>query len=194
MEIGDFIGSKVRNLIWEVQILRIGRGENRYRIDKLDIIFLTMANTFTQIHLQVVLAVKNRKGLISSDWESRLYEYMVAIIQNHGHKVLAINGMPDHVHIMIGLRPNQSLSELMQKLKASSSKWINEEKLTNSKFAWQEGYGAFSYTKSDVPKVVNYILQQKEHHRKSNFLVEYRRILDRLNVEYNPIYIFKEPE
>ncbi|TNF40546.1 MAG: IS200/IS605 family transposase [Cytophagales bacterium] len=153
-----------------------------------------MANTFTQIHLQIVVAVKNRAGLISSDWESRLYEYMVAIIQNHSHKVLAINGMPDHVHILIGLRPNQSLSELMQILKASSSKWINEEKLTKSRFAWQEGYGAFSYTKSDVPKVVNYILKQKEHHRKSNFLEEYRRILDKLEIDYNPLYVFKEPE
>lgn len=153
-----------------------------------------MANTFTQIHLQVVIAVIYRMGLISPDWESRLFDYLIAIIQNHGHKVLAINGMSDHVHILFGFRPNQSLSELMQLLKASSSKWINEEKLTKYKFAWQEGYGAFSYTKSDVPKVVKYIIQQKEHHRKSSFLEEYRKILDNLEIEYNPVYIFKEPE
>ena len=153
-----------------------------------------MANTFTQIHLQVIIAVKFRMGLISSDWESRLFDYLIAIIHNHGHKVLAINGMPDHIHILFGFRPNQSLSELIQLLKASSSKWINEEKLTKYKFAWQEGYGAFSYTKSDVPKVVKYIIQQKEHHRKSSFLEEYRKILDNLEIEYNPVYIFKEPE
>ena len=153
-----------------------------------------MANTFTQIHLQVIIAVKFRMGLISSDWESRLFDYLIAIIHNHGHKVLAINGMPDHVHILFGFRPNQSLSKLIQLLKASSSKWINEEKLTKYKFAWQEGYGAFSYTKSDVPKVVKYIIQQKEHHRKSSFLEEYRKILDNLEFEYNPVYIFKEPE
>ena len=153
-----------------------------------------MANTFTQIHLQVIIAVKFRMGLISSDWESRLFDYLIAIIHNHGHKVLAINGMPDHVHILFGFRPNQSLSKLIQLLKASSSKWINEEKLTKYKFAWQEGYGAFSYTKSDVPKVVKYIIQQKEHHRKSSFLEEYRKILDNLEIEYNPVYIFKEPE
>ena len=103
-----------------------------------------MANTYSQIHIQVVFAVQNRESLIGSKWKNELYRYISGIIQNHQHKVIAINGMPDHVHILIGLRPTQSISELMQKVKGDSSKWINQKGFVLGKFSWQEGYGAFS--------------------------------------------------
>ncbi len=108
-----------------------------------------MANTYTQIHLQIVFVVKYRDRVIHSSWKQRLYKYITGIVQNNGHKLITINGMPDHIHMLIGMRPTQSLSELMQDVKRCSSKWINESKLIQGKFAWQEGYGAFSYSKSE---------------------------------------------
>lgn len=153
-----------------------------------------MANTYTQIHIQLVFAVKFKKALIGSDWESRLFEYIIAIVQNHKHKVLAINGTADHIHLLIGLRPDQSLSELVQKVKASSSKWINEKNFTLEHFAWQEGFGAFSYTKSHLSNVIAYILNQKTHHSKVSFSEEYRKILDDLDVQFDEKYLFKEPK
>ncbi|WP_373400441.1 IS200/IS605 family transposase [Algoriphagus halophilus] len=152
-----------------------------------------MANTYTQIPLHVIFATKFRSGQIAAFWEHRLFEYIIAIIQKHNHKVLAINGMPDHIHILLGLRPNQSLSELIQKVKASSSKWINENNFCKAKFAWHEGYSAFSYTKSHLPRVINYIVNQKTHHQKIDFLNEYKNLLTELEVEFDLNYIFKEP-
>ena len=101
--------------------------------------------------------------------------------------------MPDHIHILIGMRPHQSMSSLIQNVKAESTKWINNNKLTPSKFAWQEGFGAFSYSKSDLPKVIEYIQQQERHHLKHTFLQEYKAFLDAFGVEYDERYIFKEP-
>ncbi|GAB3221027.1 IS200/IS605 family transposase [Algoriphagus aestuariicola] len=151
-----------------------------------------MANTFTQIHIHVVFATKFRNAQINAQWESRLYDYIISIFSHYNHKVLAIGGMPDHIHILFGQRPDQSLSELIQKVKASSSKWINETGLTSSKFSWQEGFGAFSYTKSDLPKVVEYILNQKNHHQKRPFLEEYKKILSDQGIEFDSKYIFKD--
>lgn len=107
-----------------------------------------MPNTYTQIHIHVIFAIQNRLSLISKSWEKRLYQYITGIIQNHGHKLLSINGMPDHIHILFGMRPSQSLSDLMRDVKGDSSLWINENKFVAGKFSWQEGYGAFSYSKS----------------------------------------------
>jgi putative transposase len=101
-----------------------------------------MANTYTQIHIQAVFTVQNRECIISDKWKDELYKYITGIIQNNHHKLLSINGMPDHIHILFGLRPNQSLSELLLDIKGSSSKWINERKFVNGKFSWQEGFGA----------------------------------------------------
>lgn len=153
-----------------------------------------MANTYTQIHLHVIFATKFRDASISFFWENRLYEYITAIIQNSGHKVLIINGMPDHVHILLGLRPNQALSELIQNVKASSSKWINENRFCSSKFAWQEGFSAFSFTKSHIPKVIEYIKNQKAHHQSTSFLEEYSKTLIDLEMNFYKRYILKEPE
>ncbi|MEQ8687120.1 MAG: IS200/IS605 family transposase [Imperialibacter sp.] len=153
-----------------------------------------MPNTYTQIHLQIVFAVKYRQGLIEKAWKDDLYKYITGTIQSYDHKMLAINGVEDHIHILIGMRPTQSLSDLLQDIKSGSSKWINDNKLTKRKFAWQEGYGAFSYSKSHVPNVIRYIHNQEEHHRKKSFLEEYDEFLKKFEVDYDRRYIFKEPE
>ncbi len=150
-----------------------------------------MANTYTQIHIQLVFAVQNRQSLISKDWQDELYRYITGIVHNRQHKILAINGMPDHLHLLIGLRPTQSLSELVQEIKGWSSRWVNEKKLVKGKFEWQEGYGTFSYGKSQVDTVVRYIQQQEEHHRTRTFREEYLAFLDLFGVEYDEKYIFK---
>ena len=151
-----------------------------------------MANTYTQIHIHVVFAVKYRNGLIHNDWKDELYKYITGIIQNNNHKLLCINGMPDHIHLLIGIRPTQAISDLIKSVKQSSSKWINDRKYIKGKFEWQEGFGAFSYSKSQIKKVAEYIENQEGHHQKKTFLEEYEEILEKFEVEYNKHYIFKE--
>ena len=149
-----------------------------------------MANTYTQIHIHSVFSVQNRLCVIRPHWENNLYRYISRIIQNKGHKLLAINGMPDHVHILFGLRPNQSLSSLLQDIKSNSSKWINENRLVPGKFSWQEGFGAFSYSKSQISRVAAYIQNQKEHHKTQSFIEEYLQFLEKFEVPYDERYIF----
>lgn len=139
-----------------------------------------------------VFAVQNRISCIQKSWQERLYLYIIAIIQKHGHKVLSIGGMPDHIHILFGFRPTQALSALIQEVKRDSSEWINKEKLTMGKFSWQEGYGAFSYAKSQITNVCNYIETQEQHHKKKTFREEYLDILQKFEIEYNEQYIFSE--
>ncbi len=127
-----------------------------------------MANTYTQIHLHLIFAVQNRISLIQDFWAERLYQYITGIVQTNKHKMIIVNGMPDHLHIVIGMRPTQSLSDLMQDIKGSSSKWINDNKLIAGKFQWRESYGAFSYGKSQVPKLIDYVKNQKLHHEKKH--------------------------
>jgi REP element-mobilizing transposase RayT len=151
-----------------------------------------MANTYTQIHLQFVFAVKYRNGIIHASFKEELYKYISGIIKENNHKLLAINGMPDHLHIFIGMRPSQSISDLLQDIKGSSSKWINEKKFLKVKFEWQEGYGAFSYSKSHVNNVISYIQNQENHHKKESFREEYLKFLKVFEIEYDERYIFKE--
>ena len=151
-----------------------------------------MANTYTQIHIHFVFAVKFRHGIIQSKWKEDLYKYITGIIQNNNHKLLAINGMPDHIHILIGLRPAQSISDLMKDVKQSSSKWINDNKLAEGHFEWQEGYGAFSYSKSQINQVINYIQNQELHHKKKTFKEEYLDFLEKFEIDYDEKFIFKE--
>ena len=153
-----------------------------------------MANTYTQIHLHLIFAVQNRISLIQNIWKDRLCEYITGIVQQHTHKMIIVNGMPDHLHIVIGMRPIQSLSDLMQDIKGNSSKWINDNKLVAGKFAWQEGYGAFSYNKSQLPKLIEYVRNQDEHHKKKTFIEEYKDFLKAFEVEFDEKYIFKELE
>jgi putative transposase len=153
-----------------------------------------MSNTYTQIHLQCVFAVKSRDAIISNEWRERLHKYIIAIVNNNGHKLLAINSMPDHLHLFFGMRPNQSLSDLMRLVKGDSSEWINNQKLVRSTFRWQEGYGSFSYSKSHVKAVISYILNQEKHHHKKTFLEEYKEMLEKFEIEFDERYIFKEME
>lgn len=151
-----------------------------------------MANTYTQIHLHLIFAVQNRKSLIQNLWKDRLYKYISGIVQRHKHKMIIINGMPDHLHIVIGMRPTQSLSDLMQDIKGSSSKWINENRFVAGNFQWQEGYGAFSYGKSQLPGLIEYVKNQEAHHKKKTFAGEYKNFLNAFEIEFDERYIFKE--
>lgn len=153
-----------------------------------------MANTYTQLHIQFVFAAKYRAALIQKSWKDELHKYITGIFQENGHKMLQINSMPDHTHIFIGLKPVQSISSLIQNVKTESSKWIKQKGFYTAPFAWQEGYGAFSYSKSHVSNVIRYIQNQETHHRKETFLDEYRKMLKAFEIEYDEQYIFKEPE
>ena len=150
-----------------------------------------MANTYTQIHIHLVFAVKFRHGIIQTKWKDNLYKYITGIIQNNNHKLLGINGMPDHIHILIGLRPSQSISDLMKDVKQGSSLWINENRLTDEHFEWQEGYGAFSHSKSQIDRVIHYIQNQEEHHKKKTFREEYLDFLKKFEIEYDEKYLFE---
>jgi putative transposase len=153
-----------------------------------------MPNTYTQIHIHAVFVVKFRACVISAEWKNELYAYITGIVQNNKHKMLAINGMPDHVHIFFGYRPSQPLPDLLQDIKACSSKWINEKRFLKQKFAWQTGYGAFSYSKNDIHKVVRYIHDQEQHHQTKSFREEYIDLLNEHGIEYDEKYIFTDPE
>ena len=133
-----------------------------------------MADSYTQIHILFVFAVKYRQALIGAEWKERLHQYITGIFQENNHKMLQINSMPDHIHIFIGMRPHQSVSSLIQNVKTESSKWIKAQRFCAQPFGWQEGYGAFSYAKSQVSDVVKYIRNQELHHRKETFLDEYK--------------------
>jgi len=149
-----------------------------------------MANTYTQIHIQAVFVVKHRACIISPLWKDELYKYITGIVQQKNHKLLIINGMPDHIHILFGMNPIQSLSDLMQDIKGSSSKWINETRNLRNTFTWQPGYGAFSYSKSQVKRVYEYIKNQEEHHKKKTFNEEYIQFLKEQEVSYDDRYLF----
>ena len=153
-----------------------------------------MANTYNQCYFHLVFSVKNRDALIKREWKDELERYITGIIHNHRHKMLAIGTMPDHIHILIGFRPTQSLSDLMQDIKGDSSKWINENNFVKGRFCWQSGFGAFSYSKSHVPTVIRYIQNQEIHHKKKTFLEEYKKMLDDFGIDYSEFYIFKPVE
>ncbi|MFI5172153.1 MAG: IS200/IS605 family transposase [Chitinophagales bacterium] len=153
-----------------------------------------MGNTYTQIHLQLIFAVKYRAALIAPSWKLELYKYISKIITENKHKLIIINGVPDHLHILIGMRPHQALSKLLQEIKGDSSKWINDSCKTERHFNWQDGFGAFSYSKSDLPNVINYIKNQEQHHKKISFIEEYKEFLDRFEVDYDERYLLGHPE
>ena len=151
-----------------------------------------MANTFTQIYIQFVFAVENRASLIQPEWEDELYKYITGIVQKNGHKLIAINGTSNHIHIFIGYKPNQLIPDLMQDVKGSSSKWINEKGFVEGKFSWQQGYGAFSYSHSQIDQVVRYINNQENHHKKKTFKEEYLLLLKKFNIQFDEKYILKD--
>ncbi|MCB0729066.1 MAG: IS200/IS605 family transposase [Ignavibacteriae bacterium] len=148
-------------------------------------------STFSQIYIQVVFAVKGRESLISEQWEEELYKYISGIVRNKGQKMLAINGMPDHIHFLIGMKPSCCLSDLVREVKKSSNDFIKENKFVKYKFNWQEGFGAFSYSHSHLDKVIKYIMNQKIHHRKKTFKEEYIELLRKFEIEYKEEYLFE---
>ena len=151
-----------------------------------------MPDTYTQLYIHCVFAVKYKAAIIQPVWEERLHKYITGKLQNNGHKLLAINSVPDHLHFFVGLNPMQSISEMMQLAKGDSSEFVNNQKFTQRKFHCQSGYGAFSNSRSQIGKVVKYILNQKEHHCKIKFREEYIEMLKDYNVDYNEKYIFHE--
>jgi putative transposase len=150
-----------------------------------------MPNTYSQIYIQVVFAVKDRTALIRTEWDEQLYRYITGIVQNHGQKMLAINGTADHVHFLIGMRPSCCLSDLVREVKKSSNEFINENKFTKFNFSWQEGFGAFSYGQSQLNVVCRYVLNQKKHHAKRTFRAEYEELLHKFAVEFEDEYLFE---
>src|SRR5689334_3032968 len=141
-----------------------------------------MANTYSQIYVQMVFAVNGRENLISAAWKEELFRYITGIVKNHGQKLLAINGVADHIHILLNIQPNIALSDLVRDIKANSSRWINEKRFVKGKFQWQEGFGAFSYASSQLNDVIGYIRRQEEHHKVTTFRDEYLAHLRRFNV------------
>ncbi len=150
-----------------------------------------MPNTFSQIYIHVVFAIKGRENLINSKFKDELYKYICGIVKGNNEKVYAINGMPDHVHVLLSIKPDTMLSDLMRDIKASSSKWINSNKLVIGKFQWQEGFGAFSCSQSQIDKVIAYIDNQDMHHKKTSFKEEYIKLLKSYKIEFNEKYVFK---
>ena len=151
-----------------------------------------MAHTYSQLHIHFVFSVKHRDNLINTSLKEKLYKYITGIVQNQNHKMICIGGMSDHIHILIGMNPLQSVSDLIKVIKCNSSKWINENRFAAGKFEWQEGYAAFSYGKSQVNDVVSYINNQEEHHKKRTFKEEYTGFLKKFEIEYNEEYVFDE--
>ena len=150
-----------------------------------------MANTFSQIYIQTVFAVSGRLSLITHDFKEELHKYITGIVRNKNQKLISINGMPDHLHILIGLRPAMALADLVRDIKSDSSDWINRKKLVRGKFAWQEGYGAFSYGHSQLNTIIRYIQNQEKHHRRRSFKNEYLTLLRKFQIEFKEEYVFK---
>ncbi|MCE4564027.1 IS200/IS605 family transposase [Maribellus sp. CM-23] len=150
-----------------------------------------MADTFSQIYIQVVFAVQNRKALIQSEWEEELNKYITGIVQNKGQKMLTINGTANHIHFLIGMKPTCCLSDLVREIKKSSVAFIKEKQFSKFQFRWQEGFGAFSYGQSQLSDVIRYIEGQKEHHKRKTFQDEYVAFLSAFEIEFKDEYLFE---
>ncbi|WP_312902005.1 IS200/IS605 family transposase [Chryseobacterium taichungense] len=150
-----------------------------------------MANTFTQIYIQIVFAVKGRQNLISKENREELHKFITGIVANRNQKLFAVFAMPDHVYILVSISPTILISDLVRDIKAASSKFINEKGWMHGKFNWQEGYGAFSYSKSSIDSVVKYILNHEQHHKKKTFKEEYLDLLQKFEIQYDPKYLFE---
>ena len=149
-----------------------------------------MADTYTQIYLHIVFAVKGRQCLIPKQHKEALHQYITRIITNKTQTVIQVNSMPDHIHILVGMAPDIALSDLVRDIKANSSKFINTKRWVAGRFEWQAGFAAFSYSHSQLDDVVRYIKNQETHHSRQTFREEYLSFLKRFNVPYNPKYVF----
>ena len=150
-----------------------------------------MPGTYSQIYIHVIFAVKGRTSLIQPEWEERLFQYITGIVQNKEQKMLAINGISNHIHFLIGMKPSCCLADLVREIKKSSNEFIKENRFSKFKFNWQEGYGAFSYSHSQIGSVITYIQNQKNHHKKSSFRNEYINFLDKFNIQFEEQFLFE---
>jgi REP element-mobilizing transposase RayT len=150
-----------------------------------------MANTYTQIYVHVVFAVEGRQNLIQPERNDELQKFITGIVSQRKQKLLAINNMPDHIHLLIGLKPDLALSDLVRDVKAGASKFINEKRWVQGRFSWQEGFGAFSFSWSELGAIIRYIENQQRHHTKRSFREEYVEILEKFGIDFDPQYIFK---
>ena len=150
-----------------------------------------MSRTFSQIYIHVVFAVKGRQNLIGKSWKDELNRYISGIITSKKQKTIIVNGMPDHIHAFIGLKPSMAISDLVRDIKNNSSNFINKNRFVMGKFKWQEGYGSFSYSHSQIEQVYNYILNQEQHHHKKTFKEEYIDFLNKFQVEFDEKYLFE---
>ena len=150
-----------------------------------------MAGTFSQIYIQIVFAVKGRENLIGNGWKTELHKYIAGTIKGKEQKPIIVNGMADHIHAFVGLRPAMAISDLARDIKNNSAKFINEKGWVKGKFGWQEGYGAFSYSHSQIGNVYDYILNQEEHHKKKTFKEEYLEFLEKFEIGFDEKYLFE---
>lgn len=150
-----------------------------------------MAGTYTQLYVQIVFAVQGRQNLISKENKEEINRYLSGIISGKGCKSIIVNGMADHIHAFVGLKPVLAISDLAREMKNNSSNFINENHMVNGKFNWQAGYGAFTYSRSQIENVYNYILNQEKHHKKKSFKEEYTDLLKKFEVEYDKKYLFE---
>jgi len=150
-----------------------------------------MPNTYTQIYIQIVFAVKGRQNIIPNQHREELHKFIIGILQKRGQKMLSIFCMPDHVHLLIGLNPANSISDIVRDIKAGSSKFINDNNWVSGKFNWQEGFGAFSYSRSQIHQVIQYILNQEIQHKKKTFKEEYFEFLEKFEIEFDEKYLFE---
>lgn len=153
-----------------------------------------MANTYTQIYVHIVFAVEGRQNLVKPEYNDELQKYVTGIVSGRKQKLIAINNMPDHLHVLVGLKPDVALSDLVRDIKANSSKFINEKRWVVGRFSWQEGFGAFSYSRSQLSTVIHYIENQQKHHARKSFREEYIELLEKFNVDYDRRYVFKSDD
>lgn len=149
-----------------------------------------MAGTYSKLYIQIVFSVKGKENLLRKTWRDELFKYMAGIIANKGHKSIIVNGVGDHVHLFIGLKPAMAISDLVRDIKNNSSNFINKKRLVPGRFSWQEGFGAFSYAESQIENVYNYIQNQEQHHSKKSFKDEYLEFLEEFQIEYDEKYLF----
>jgi putative transposase len=150
-----------------------------------------MPGTFSQIYIQIVFAVKGRENLIGNDWKTALHKYIAGTIKGKGQKPIIVNGMPDHIHAFVGLRPAMAISDLVRDIKNNASNFVNDHNLVKGKFAWQESFGVFSYSHSHIGRVYDYILNQEKHHKEKTFKQEYIDFLRKFKIEFDEKYLFE---
>ncbi len=149
-----------------------------------------MANTFSQIYLQFVFAVQHRQNIIPKEHKEELHKYITGLVQNRKAKMLAVNSMPDHIHLFVGFKPTVLISDFVKEIKVESNEFINSKNWVKGKFSWQEGYGVFSYSQSHIDAVIKYILNQETHHQRKTFRQEYHELLEKFDVPFEERFLF----